>query len=123
MTAITSAEVLALMNIDPDVADAAPAIAAAELVITENLTTQDFTDARLLQIELWLAAHFFEISWNQGGLVSKQVGDSKEEYNRQSAENLGFNSTRYGAQAVAFDTSGTLASIGSAAQRAEFRVV
>ena len=108
---------------DVDAGDASAAITSAELIVTEELGAQGHSVDRLLQIKLWLAAHFFELSWNQGGLVSKQVGDSKEEYNRLSATKTGFASTRYGAQAMAFDTSGILASIASSNQRSEFRVI
>lgn len=123
MSTITSSEVLSLMQISADTADATSAIDTSEVIVSEDLSNLGHSTARLLQIQLYLAAHFFEIAWNQGGLVSKQVGDSKEEYNRQSAFKRGFDSTRYGEQALALETTGILASIGSSAQRAEFRVV
>lgn len=111
------------MNITSSDADAGIAIETAELIVDEHLADQSYSTDKLKYIKLWLSAHFFELSWNHGGLVSKQVGDSKEEYNRMSSELGGFNATRYGQQALALDNSGSLATVGVSKQRAEFRVV
>jgi len=95
--------------------DTTPFISAASIVVTEELTGVGLSAARLDLITLYLAAHFCSITEEQGGLLASKVGDTQENYfNISPREPLkGFQMTRYGQQALALDTSGTLASLSA----------
>ncbi len=97
-------------------------ISNANLLVNEELGTSDLTEARKKLIELYLAAHFFVLTSEQGGLVKEQVGEASRSYNMLT-QNRGFGFTRFGQQAMALDSTGTLSGIGSARPAAEFRVV
>jgi hypothetical protein len=81
-----------------------------------------YTEAYLAKIELYLAAHFTCITEEEGARVLSKLGDASDEW---AADwfGPGFQSTRYGQAALTLDTSGILANVGSAALKAEFRVV
>ncbi len=96
---------------------------AAELLVTEDLAGSGLSESRLDQITLFLAAHFATLAVEKGGLTRQEIGESSESYRSGSESDRGFYLTRYGSQAVAFDSTGTLASIADGAQKAEFRVV
>ncbi len=122
-TDITSSEVHTLLNsVETDV-DLAAQIASADLVVTEDLADAGLSDARLRMITLYLAAHFATLTLEKGGLTYKEVGESVEKYANGAGSEQGFNATLWGQQAVAFDTSGTLALNARPAQKAELRVV
>ena len=98
-----------------------PFIDTANLIVTENLVGLGHSDGRLKQIELYLAAHFVAITEERGGLVRSATGDDAETYSDPKGK--GFESTRYGQQAMALDTTGTLAKFGKNKLTATFEVV
>lgn len=59
-------------------------------------------------IALYLAAHFYTLSHDHGGIKRRRIGESEEEYKSVAADKVGFLSTSFGQQAVALDTSRTL---------------
>lgn len=101
-------------------AQVTPHITTADLIVTEDLgaVTPAISSARLTQIELYLAAHFAVLAWEKGGVEDAAIGESKESYHRISTRSLGLTSTRFGQQAIALDTSGTLAAMDATAQAA-----
>ncbi len=96
-------------------------IETAALVVAEDLSGADLTDARKRLIELYLAAHFFAVTEERGGLVRSSTGDGAETY--ADVYGKSFNSTRFGQQAISLDTTGVLANLGIGGAKAEFRVV
>lgn len=121
MALVTNAEVQALVQ--DDVTDCDQFIETADLIITEDLSGSGLSADRLKQIELYLAAHFYTISLEKGGLLKYKVGESAEEYQGVNRGSQGLASTRFGTQAAILDTSGTLSSMAANPVRAQFRVV
>ena len=108
MARVTDAEVHGIMS-DLDVSfDTTPFIVTAELVVTEELEDKGLSADRLKQIVLWLAAHYVTIDVEKGGLRAEVIGEARETFAVKSG--VGIQSTRYGQQAVALDTTGRLAS-------------
>lgn len=120
MARVTSSEVGNLIKTNFDV-DAF--IATATLMVDETLVGQGLSDARLIQIELWLAAHFVAVAEERGALLGSNKGESEEEYGVKVGE--GLNMTRFGQQALMLDTTGLLAEQGTntSVKKAQYRVV
>lgn len=85
----------------------------ANLIVTEDLSGKGLSDARLKVIEKWLGAHLTIILTERGGLKVSKDGDAEDSYTdmspRGQANISGLALTRYGQQAIFFDTSKTLA--------------
>lgn len=102
----TAEKVEAIIEVESGV-DLTPFIEDANELVTECCLDSDYSAARLIRIETWLAAHFYAIysprlaNENAGG-----VGQSIE-----TSIGLGFNVTRYGQQAMRLDTAGNLAAL------------
>lgn len=84
-------------------------IETANLLVTEHLVGKGLTDKRLKLVELYLAAHFVTVTEEKGGLRTSTTSDAKDVYALQTG--MGFSMTRYGQQAMAFDTSQILRSL------------
>lgn len=98
-------------------------IATANLIVEEDLVGNGLTEARLKQIEIYLAAHFATLAKEKGGIVRTSMGESAETYHDLNSRFQSYTSTRFGQQAIALDTTGTLVNQGSGGKKAEFRVV
>ena len=121
MPRVTENEVTAIVDTERHVT---PFIDVASLIVDENLSGKGLTAARLIQIELYLAAHFTAVTEEHGSLVSSEGGDAKDTYfTRELGKGLAM--TRYGQQALALDTSGTLSGINSlsGSLSAQFRLI
>lgn len=103
--------------------DTAPFIATASVVADDLLSASGLSEDVLTQIEIFLAAHFAVLAVEKGGMRKETVGESSESYQTISERFKGFYLTRFGQQAVAMDTTGTLAAQGSASQKSQLRVV
>jgi len=127
MPLVTSAEVQALVG---ETINMDPYILTASIIVTEDLVASaavSYSAERLKQIELYLAAHFFTVARNHGGLVAKKIGQASEQYAEKIADSskTGLLSTLYGQQAASLDTTGTIASLAanSGKLKAQFRVI
>lgn len=98
-------------------------IDAADLVVTEDLAGTTLSQERKDLINKYMAAHFTVVAIERGGLVRTKTGESTDTYREGSDSDRGYYLTRFGQQAVALDTSGTLALNASPTGKAEFRVV
>lgn len=98
-------------------------IATANLLVEEELVGSGLTEARLTEIEKYLAAHFATLAKERGGVVRTTSGESAESYRQVHSKYQGLNSTTFGQQAITLDTTGKLVSIGSGGMKAEFRIV
>lgn len=120
---VTAAQVKEI--IDTSIADNvldSSMIDTANVIVDMYLLEEGYTEAYLTKIELYLAGHFVCITEEEGAHILSKTGDATEEW---AADwfGPGFQSTRYGQAALTLDSSGTLAGVGSAQLKAEFRVV
>lgn len=104
-------------------ADLQPFLTAAALIRSEDLGSSGLSTARLDLIELQLAAHFATLTIEFGGIQAWDNGQANEKYKQIATSDKGYNSTRYGQQALALDSSGTLANASTSGLKAQFRVV
>jgi hypothetical protein len=120
--AINEANVRILAGLEDD-AVVTLFVTNAQLILDEDLADKGLSEARLDMIGEYLAAHFAYISHaDHAGLKSKKMGDASETY--FTPGDAAFSGTIYGMQAIALDTSGTLAAaIAGKGLKAEFRVV
>ncbi len=113
MSLITDDEVKAI--IDTDLTDLVPFIAAAHVIVSEELTGKGMSVSRLTEIERWLAAHFVAMREDSARLSGKEVGDAQYTFGGELGEELKF--TRFGQQALLLDSSGILATKGMVTSR------
>lgn len=106
MARVTEAEVQAIMEDYPD--DLDPYIAVATLLVDEELDGLGMSDSRLKEIERWLSAHFAATATP----LAKAEGVGKISQTLQRGrDGEGLATTQYGQNAIALDSSGTLAAL------------
>lgn len=98
----------------------------ANVLVDDLLGSSSLSANTLKLIETYLAAHLYALTEERGSLASETFGDSTERYH--NVYKAGFNSTRFGQQALVIDTTGTLARESAKADKAsiksaEFRVL
>lgn len=82
-------------------------ITTAHIFVYESLSDKGMSETRLKQIELYLASHFAAITNPVASFES--VGKVQESL--QYKVDVGLRFTKYGQQAIALDSSGTLSSM------------
>ena len=100
---------------DTDISDARlqMLLDMAYTMISENLSTAGLSTDTLTSIEKWLAIHFGQVL--DPISLKKKIGDAETidyAYAVTTAWAKGLNQTFAGQQAIAMDTSGTLAKLG-----------
>lgn len=100
-----------------------PACDAAYLIVTEDLSASGYSDERLDQINLNLAAHFATVSVERGGLTYQRIGQSEERYQLINSEGYGLGTTRFGQIVILLDTLNLLAGMSAKPLKAEFEVI
>ena len=88
--------------------DTNPFIQAANLVVTERLSSQGLDDDLLKEIERWFAAHLVAIREPQA--KAEKTGDSSVTY--FGKDGTGLDSTPYGQQVRVLDPTGRMATLG-----------
>lgn len=79
----------------------------ASLLINDVVgTPSSLSPARLKQLEKYLAAHFWVIAAEKGGLTSEKQGESENRYAKNEGE--GLSATRFGRLVKNLDTTGAL---------------
>ena len=96
-------------------------VKTANHLVDTHLLGKGLNDETLRQIELYLAAHFLTVAEEGGAIMRDAYGDASTLY--ANVYSAGLSMTRFGQQAMLFDTSGTLAKLTTNKLRAEFRVV
>lgn len=96
-------------KIFPTNIDVVPFIEAASVIVEGRLGGSGLSALELAEIERWLTAHFLAIRKPQK--KSQTIGGASESYNLPNP-GIGIAGTAYGQQAIALDSSGTLANIG-----------
>ena len=104
MARTTSTAVGGIIEVDADIT-LTPFIDAANVLVTECCSTDDYTTAELTRIELWLSAHFYTVRDMRAEM--EKAGPVSEK--KQSKVDLGFNSSHYGQMAMRLDHVGGLA--------------
>jgi len=104
----TSTAVALLIEIDDDIS-LTPFIEAANALVTECCSTDDYDATRLELIERWLSAHVYTIRDMRA--ESEKAGSVSEK--KQSRVDLGFDSSHYGQMAMRLDTKGGLAALNT----------
>lgn len=96
----------------------------ADLIVGEQLEGRGMSVARLESIARYLTAHFITVLVERGGLTSQEVDNARETYGSPK-EGAGLAMTRYGQQAIALDSSGTLKAMANPSKKlnAQFRVM
>lgn len=118
MALVTDSEVKQIIDTE---LDTTTFITTADLIINEDLSDAGYSDDRLKQIELYLAAHFTALMEEGGGITRRRMGDSDESY--ALVKGNGLMMTRYGQQAMALDTNGILKALNNTSLPALFTVV
>lgn len=115
---ISEEEVKALLAPYAESSDVTLFMEQALVLVDEELVGKGLSDSRLRIIELNLAAHFAVLSVERGGFAYQKSGLSEESYavNREVVQ---FSSTRFGQQALAMDSTGSLNRLDSPKGRAE----
>ena len=103
---VTSAEVEEIIEVDSSVS-LAPFITVANQLVTELCTDSGYVDARLLEIERWLSAHFVQI--REQAVADEKAGTVSQSF--QYKIDLLLNQTKYGQMAMLLDTAGNLAQL------------
>ena len=95
-----------IINVDASIS-LAPFINVANALVTECCTGYDeeYTDAHLIKIETWLAAHFYTV--RDPRAESEKAGSVSEKF--QSKVDIGFSTSHYGQMAMRLDYKGGLA--------------
>lgn len=102
---VSSAEVHQICTELPSSTSADVFINVAHITMCQTFASvTSVSDSRLKLIELYLASHFAAVS----NPVASFEGTGKLQESAQFKVDLGFNFTKYGQQAIALDTSGTL---------------
>lgn len=129
MALITVDDLKAILEVPGDVDDSSleSFIADAHIIVSEDLAGKGLSDARLATIEKYVAAHLSLLLTERGGLISSRAGTSQDNYLALSPmgnSNIGgLQLTRYGQQAIALDSSGTLLRLSKQSLPAQFRVI
>lgn len=92
-------------------------------LVEDVLIGKGLSDSRLFLIELNLDAHFASLAVEKGGLEGQKLGQAEERYQIDRPTRPNLSRTRYGQQAVAFDTSGTLSAMDAPLGEASFSVI
>lgn len=88
-------------------------------VLAEDIEDGNVSAAELIQIELWLSAHFVAI--REPRAMSRSTGESSVKYHGQTGK--GLESTPYGQQVMIIDSTGKLADRGKSQKRAGFKAI
>lgn len=83
-----------------------------QLIVDEYLSGPEsavLTTAVKDSIALYVAGHFWVLSYEGGGITYERVGQSEAKYHGVGADKIGFQSTRFGQMACSMDSTGMLA--------------
>jgi hypothetical protein len=90
-----------------------PFIEAANALVTEVCTDDDYDATRLELIERWLSAHFYAV--RDPRVLREAAGSVRAEY--KSKVGLGFDVTHYGQMAMRLATAGELSALNEQAKQ------
>jgi len=106
MARTTAAEVAGVVEVDSSIS-LTPFITIANELVTELCTDSDYSTARLVLIETWLAAHFYQM--RDQAVASEKAGSVSVNY--QYRIGLQLAQTKHGQTVMMLDTAGNLAAL------------
>jgi len=106
MSRVSATQVKEIMETDLEDTVIEAFITAANLTVTELLGTSALSDATLLEIERWMAAHLIASTIDRA-VDKENTGPTGVTYSGKTA--MGLDSTLYGQTCKLLDTTGTLA--------------
>lgn len=112
MARTTSILVGGIIELDSSIT-VTPFIEAANALVTEVCPAASYDATRLELIERWLSAHFYTVRDMRA--ESEKAGPVSEK--KQSAVDLGFDTSHYGQMAMRLDTKGGLARLNQQAKK------
>ena len=118
MARVNQAEVLVTSGLDNATVFGAKvdaAILVATSLVDDQLLGLGYADAKLKNIELYLASHFAVLSSEKGPHAAIVVGEASERYH--NIYEAGLASTRFGQQAMLLDSSGKLSALSAKAKK------
>ena len=118
MARVTATEVKEIIETSLTDAIVDAHIAAATALVDKTLSGESLGAALEKEIERWLTAHLLAVG-RERQAKKEEAGGAKIEYTGQYG--LGLESTSYGQQVLALDTSGKMASLSG--KRVEFNVI
>ena len=95
----------------------------AHTLVEEVLASSSLSEGRKKLIEKNLAAHFWVVAKEKGGVTMERVGDAQNMYQTIKGDGTGLASTRFGQQVLALDDSGQLNQVLTYTKKAQLRVV
>lgn len=99
-------------------------LADANVLVTDLLGASSLSNERLEIIERYLAAHFYVLGQQSGGVFEEKIGESTVKTGSTFTLGQGLKLTRWGQMALAADTTGALSAIeGGKKKTAQFRLV
>lgn len=99
-------------------------IADANLLVTELLGTSGYSAERLELIERYLAAHYYVLGEQEGGVFEEDIGEASTKMGSTFTLGQGLRLTRFGQQVLGLDTSGIMETISaSSKKKAQLRLV
>lgn len=108
-TRVTENEVKQVINTELTASEVTPFVRTANVIVNEVLADEGYSDDRLREIELYLAAHFIAV--REGRPASQKIGEAQITYHGKSA--LGLQHTPQGQQVMLLDDHGRLAQAAS----------
>lgn len=119
MARASEEEVKAIIDTTLTAEQVTPFLTAADVVVTNNLTGEEYSIETLAEITRWLAAHF--IAARDPRVASEGTGDAKATYEGKTA--MGLNGTTYGQRVMLLDHHGKLAEVSAAKRPATIKVI
>lgn len=119
MARATESEVKQIIDTALEDEKITPFLTAADIMVTNVLSNENYSSETLKEIVRWLAAHFVAIQDPQ--IAQEKIGDVN--LILQGKTGLGLNHTSYGQQAMILDYHGKLAAIQSSKGPAEFKAI
>lgn len=104
----TAAKVGSIVDMDSTV-DVEAFIEAANQIVTDVCISSGYTDAKLIRIETWLAAHFYLVYDPAAAPDKEKAGSVSISYLAKIG--FYFRLTRHGQMAMALDTEGNLSQL------------
>ena len=114
----TSAAVTLIIEVDATIS-LTPFIETANALVTEHCSTDDYDATRLELIERWLSAHMYTIRDMRA--ESEKIDTASQK--KQSAVDIGFDTSHYGQMAMRLDTAGGLSQLNEQMKKGTSQIV
>lgn len=119
MARTTNDEVKKIIDTDLTPEQVNPFLNAAEVLVTDLLSGENYGSDLLTEIVKWLAAHFVAI--RDPRVAKEKFGDADATF--QGKTGLGLQHTSYGQQVMILEHHGVLAQVSSAKVSASLKVI